>query len=149
MGFGGWGGGADDSEPVNGLFRDATAIRFFGAAQRDFAARLQWAVTADFAAANHAPVVTVHGPAERPVSSGERLQLRAVASDPDQASVALHWWQFAEAGSYPGTVTIDDAGTLAVPADAASGQTIHLIAEASDGGTPMLTGYARVILTVR
>jgi hypothetical protein len=149
MGFGGWGGGADDSEPVNGLFRDATAIRFFGAAQRDFAARLQWAVTADFAAANHAPLVTVHGPAEHLVSPGERVVLRAVASDPDHDPVTLRWWQFAEAGSYSGTVTIDDAGNVAIPADAASGQTIHLIAEVRDQGTPMLTSYARVILTVR
>lgn len=147
--WGGWGGGADNSEPVNGLFRDATAIRFFGAAQRDFAARLQWAVTADYAGANHAPVVALEGPMELLVSPGERVALRAVASDPDHDSVAVDWWHFAEAGSFPGTVAVADDGTLTIPVDAETGQTIHLIAEARDGGSPVLTGYARVILTVR
>jgi len=36
-----------------------------------------------------------------------------------------------------------------VPADAKTGDTIHLIAEVTDSGKPPLTRYARVIVTVR
>jgi hypothetical protein len=38
--------------------------------------------------------------------------------------------------------------TFRVPSDAQPGQTLHLILEASDAGTPSLTGYQRVIVTV-
>ena len=66
--------------------------------------------------------------------------------------MALSWWPFANAGTYPGAVTLqpgaDGTVTLNVPADAQPGQTIHLIAEGHDTGTPMLTGYARVVLTL-
>jgi hypothetical protein len=36
-----------------------------------------------------------------------------------------------------------------VPADAKPGQTIHLILEATDSGTPALTRYQRVVLTIQ
>jgi hypothetical protein len=39
--------------------------------------------------------------------------------------------------------------TLRIPADAAAGQTIHVILEATDSGTPSLTRYQRLIVTVR
>lgn len=38
--------------------------------------------------------------------------------------------------------------SFCVPADARSGETIHLVAEVSDGGTPRLKGYQRVIITI-
>ena len=41
------------------------------------------------------------------------------------------------------------ATTVAVPADARSGDTIHVIAEAVDDAPRPLKSYARVILTVR
>jgi hypothetical protein len=63
------------------------------------------------------------------------------------------WWQDDAAGTYPGDVMIADANvtvtTFRVPQDAAPGQTIHLILEATDDGTPTLTRYQRVIVTVR
>ena len=36
-----------------------------------------------------------------------------------------------------------------VPAEATAGDTIHVVAEAADDGTPPLTRYARVVITVR
>lgn len=36
-----------------------------------------------------------------------------------------------------------------VPGDAAPGQMIHLLLEATDNGTPALTSYQRVIITVK
>jgi hypothetical protein len=38
--------------------------------------------------------------------------------------------------------------SFAVPADAAAGQTIHLILEVADDGSPRLKHYQRVIITV-
>jgi hypothetical protein len=38
--------------------------------------------------------------------------------------------------------------TLQVPTDAAAGQTIHLVLEATDKGTPPLTHYQRVVVSV-
>jgi len=62
-------------------------------------------------------------------------------------------WQDNAAGTYPGDVLVADANatvtTFRVPRDAAPDQTIHLILEATDDGTPTLTRYQRVIVTVR
>jgi len=38
---------------------------------------------------------------------------------------------------------------VTIPKDAVAGQTIHMILEATDNGTPTLTSYQRVIITVR
>jgi hypothetical protein len=38
---------------------------------------------------------------------------------------------------------------MTAPSDARPGQTIHLILEATDDGTPALTSYQRVVATVR
>ena len=54
--------------------------------------------------------------------------------------------------SYPGTVAL--TGTtkknlkVTVPTDARQGQTIHLILAVQDNGTPTLTRYQRVVITV-
>ena len=37
---------------------------------------------------------------------------------------------------------------MRVPADAKAGETIHIIAEATDNGAPPLTRYAHVVVTV-
>jgi folate-dependent phosphoribosylglycinamide formyltransferase PurN len=56
-------------------------------------------------------------------------------------------------GTYSGRVTFSNPNALAtsvqVPADAATGQTIHVVLEATDNGTPVLTHYQRVIIDVR
>jgi hypothetical protein len=66
--------------------------------------------------------------------------------------VSYHWWQYDEVDSYPGKVTIQQPeqgkSSFAVPGDATAGQTIHLILEVADKGTPSLTRYQRVIATV-
>jgi hypothetical protein len=45
--------------------------------------------------------------------------------------------------------TTDGPTTLRIPADAKSGDTIHIIAEATDDGTLPLTRYARAVVTVK
>jgi folate-dependent phosphoribosylglycinamide formyltransferase PurN len=78
--------------------------------------------------------------------------LNGNVSDPDGNSVSIKWWQF-YVGTYPGTVDISNANSakakVTIPKDAVAGQTIHVIIEATDNGTPALTGYQRIIITVR
>ena len=150
--YGGWGGRGGVDVGPNGPDPQYASARFFGAAQRDFAARLAWSVTPTFEDANHEPTVTVEGPLNRSARPGETIRLTASVDDPDGDAVAVTWWQYEEAGTYPGRVEVSDSTVLAtslrVPADAAPGSTIHLILEATDDGTPALTRYQRVIVTV-
>lgn len=131
----------------------ATAYpNFFPAAQRDFAARLKWSVTPLYKNANHQPIVNIEGPLNVLASAGEKIRLNGVASDPDGDAVSVKWWQFG-VGSYPKGVAIASPASaqtqVLIPKDAAPGQTIHLIFEASDNGKPSLTNYQRVIVTIR
>jgi folate-dependent phosphoribosylglycinamide formyltransferase PurN len=78
--------------------------------------------------------------------------LNGVVSDPDKDKVAIKWWQF-QVGTYPGKITIATPNAaqtkVLIPKDAVSGQTIHVILEATDNGSPPLTAYQRVIITVK
>jgi hypothetical protein len=64
----------------------------------------------------------------------------------------VRWWQWRAVGSYPREVALSDPDALvtsiAVPADARPGETIHLVLEATDDGAPPLTRYQRVVVTV-
>ena len=131
----------------------AVNARFFAASQDDFAARLKWSVTAKFSDANHAPKVGVKGPLDVGARAGSTVRLEAIASDPDRNTVKVNWWQYNDAGTYPGDVTFSDpvalTTTFRVPDDAKIGETIHVILEATDNGAPPLTRYQRVIVRVQ
>jgi len=125
---------------------------FTPAAQNGFAARLLWSVTPTYAGANHEPRVTIRGSSRISSRAGETIRLQGAVSDPDGNAVAVRWWQWKDVDSYPGQVTLSNPTALAtnmqIPADAAAGQTIHLILEATDNGSPALTRYQRVIISV-
>jgi len=126
---------------------------FFSQAQRDFAARLKWAVTPKYSNANHEPVVKIEGPLNLRASAGEKIQLYGKVSDPDGDKISIKWWQFQAAGSYSHKVEITNPTAskteIVIPKDAVSGQTIHIILEGTDNGKPAITRYQRVIITVR
>lgn len=125
---------------------------FTPAAQNGFAARLRWSVTRAYAGANHEPDVSVRGTATLSARPGETIRLEGRTSDPDGDAVTVRWWQWQEMGNYSGKVTFSNSTALAtsvqVPTDAARGQTIQLVLEATDNGTPALTRYQRVVVTV-
>jgi hypothetical protein len=127
--------------------------RFFAAAQHDFAARLKWSVTPTYKGANHEPVVKIDGPLATSAPPGQQIRLRGVVTDPDRDTIAVKWWQYRDAGTYPGDVAISNDSsldaTLEIPTDAEAGQTIHVILEATDSGTPSLTRYQRLVVTVQ
>lgn len=81
----------------------ATIWRWRDAYQNDFAARMQWTLTADTTKANHAPVVIVNdsGPGPEPiyvsVEAGSKLNLDASSSyDPDNDELTFAWFHYRE-----------------------------------------------------
>jgi hypothetical protein len=131
----------------------AVTARFFAAAQNDFAARMRWSVTPKFSDANHPPRVTIKGPLDISAHPGSLVSLQGEVSDPDHDTATVTWWQYNDAGTYPGGITFSDPTalktTFRLPDDTRLGQTIHIILEVTDNGTPRLTRYQRVILTVQ
>lgn len=167
--YGGWGGRGTQSQNFSFSMSDTsqqamvTALsstnpnqntypNFFPAAQHDFAARMKWSVTPKYSDANHEPIVKIEGPRHVLASPGETIRLNGKISDPDNHKVSVRWWQF-KVGSYANEVPISNATSqqarVTIPKDAPAGQTIHLILEATDNGTPALTRYQRIIITVR
>ncbi len=130
----------------------AIAARFFGAAENDLAARMLWSVTPNYRDANHPPAVRVKGPLAIFAAPGSTVQLQGEVSDPDHNEVSVRWWQYNDAGTYPGDITLSNPTALKtafhIPEDAKPGQTMDVILEGTDNGTPPLTRYQRVVITV-
>jgi hypothetical protein len=167
--YGGWGGRGTQSSMFSFAMSDTSQQamvsalgsvnenqqaypNFFPAAQNDFAARLKWSVTPKFSDANHEPVVRIEGPLHVLASPGETIRLNGIATDPDNNKVTVRWWHF-KVGTYFNDVSMSNADTfqcgVTIPKDARAGQTLHFILEATDDGTPALTRYQRVVVTVR
>ncbi len=126
--------------------------RWLDAVQNDFAARAEWCVK-DYASANHPPVVKLNKtPLNILAKAGSKVKLDASKTiDPDGDQLAFQWWNYDKAGSYKGNV-IPESKTaktiIRIPDDAKSGDTIHMICEVKDSGTPTFTRYKRVIITI-
>ncbi|MDR0404170.1 MAG: hypothetical protein LBH35_11360 [Treponema sp.] len=119
----------------------------------DFATRMQWTIKGP-GACNHEPTVVVtnnitnNATLDITVASGTSITLTAATSDRDGDSVSLSWWQYEEAGT-AGNVGIPAAGSsITFTATGASGETIHVIAEATDNATLPLTSWQRVVVTI-
>jgi hypothetical protein len=151
----------------------ATIWRWREAFQNAFAARMDWTI-ADYRHANHNPIVEVNGEQGTAAIMIETNVGKAVvldaskSSDPDGHGLHYAWFHYPEAGSAGGSlagVTIAGADTskatvtptaacrplwLPIPGrDRCSGTGIaHIIVAVSDEGTPKLTAYRRVVLTV-
>ena len=154
--FGGWAGNGLSNATRQG---SGTAARspaqgpnFTPAAQNGFAARMKWSVTPKRSDANHEPRVGIRGNSRISARPGETIRLQGVTSDPDGNTVVAKWWQWKDVGTYPGQILLSNPTSLAasmqVPADAIAGQTIHLILEATDNGTPALTRYQRIVVSI-
>jgi len=127
--------------------------RWLPAMQNDMLARSNWQF-ADYAHANHPPVVFIpKGQQNISAAPGELVNLSGKAADPDGNQLSIQWWQYLEAGTYPKNVQIQNSNSLnaslVMPADAVSGQTIHVILQATDDGQPPLTRYQRVVITCK
>ena len=126
--------------------------RWIEALQKDFASRADWCVKS-YEEANHPPVVKLNHTVDLWAKPGETVKLSAKGtSDPDGDSLNIRWWQYTEADTYQGTVEIKGSAkknaSFKVPGDAGSANTIHIICEVTDSGTPQLTRYQRVFVKI-
>lgn len=118
--------------------------------QNDFAARMEWA-TKPYRQANHPPVIVMDQPDAINVQSGKHFGLGAHATDPDGDSLTYYWFQYPEAGTYKGKIDIgaeDMRGIYAAAPKVDKPETIHIILRVTDKGTPPLSRYKRVVVTV-
>jgi hypothetical protein len=167
--YGGWGGRFVQSKTNRRLWQDGSNVtdynffdkkqdaefpqsRWVEAMQNDFAARADWCVK-NYGDANHPPIVQLNSARNLSAAPGGLVRLSATAKDPDGNGLTYRWWQYVEVGSYPGEVQIQQSenkdASFVVPLDAKTGNTIHIIVEVKDSGSPQLTRYQRVIVTVR
>jgi hypothetical protein len=129
-----------------------TIWRWRAAIQNDFAARMDWTLRAR-GDANHAPVPALRHANTLTVKSGSRLVLDATGStDPDGDSLSFRWYHYPEAGSWKTPIKLEHADNLHrrgfVAPTVARPETAHFILEVTDKGTPALTRYQRVIVTL-
>ena len=138
----------------------ATIWRWRSAFQNDFRARMDWTVSPQRDGANHPPVAALHHPRELTVKPGDRVRLSAAgSSDPDGDPLAYQWMHLPE----PGTFTLssgrtalplviehatDRDATFIAPVKFGRAGTAHVILSVTDAGTPPLTRYQRVLVTV-
>jgi hypothetical protein len=148
----------------------ATIWRWRDAFQNDFAARMDWTVK-DYNHANHSPSVVVNGQAgtgvvEIAMTTGQTVALDASGTtDPNHQSLAYRWFLYPEAGltgTHGADVSLTGAdGPLAkITADSAcrpvwlpnlpcrDSGVMHIILAVTNSGSPPLTSYRRVIVTV-
>src|ERR1043165_7495909 len=164
--WGGWGGRyehvarglwSDTTDRVLGVdgqwyqTNEATVWRWREAYQNDFEARMDWNVK-PWAEANHPPRVSVAGALRRTVIAGQRVDLDASAStDPDNNALAWKWWLYAEPSRWTSELAIDGATTARasfIAPEVAAPTDLHIMLELTDDGSPRLTRYARIIVTV-
>jgi len=137
----------------------ATIWRWRSAYQNDFAARMDWTVKA-YAEANHPPVARLKHANQLSVKTGERVSLSAEgSSDPDGNPLSYEWFHYGE----PGTLLLSSARTAAplrieeantidawfIAPKVARPETLHIILAVTDRGTPPLTRYQRLVISVQ
>jgi hypothetical protein len=139
-----------------------TIWRWREAYQLDFAARMDWTIL-PVEKANHPPVARLDHANLLTAKPGERISLSAKNSvDPDGNALSFKWFYYYEAGTFP--VSSATSGQpieirnfdqqeawFEVPANrvmAPGTGKIHIILAVTDHGSPRLTRYQRVIVTV-
>lgn len=138
----------------------ATIWRWRTAYQNDFAARMDWTVL-PFADANHPPVPRLAHPEQLTARPGERVDLSAVGStDPDGDTLSYEWFYYPEPGTLATSTSRSGAPVRIEGADQPTASftvpssqvlrngTMHIVLAVTDDGSPRLTRYRRVIVTV-
>lgn len=158
-----WSDAEDEVLGLDGSWQtsnQATIWRWRSAYQNDFAARMDWTVK-PLAEANHPPVPRLGHPERLTAKPGERVRLSAEGSaDPDGDALSFEWFYYPE----PGTLSTSSGSTGAPVriegADQANASfvvptervfrtgTMHVILAVTDRGSPRLTRYKRVVVSV-
>lgn len=160
--LGGWGGRAvvksgnwfeDALDEAGPSPKHSALYRWTIAAQKDYAARMDWGMAADYTGANHHPIVKVTGGNKKSVAGGATVTLDAAeSSDPDGNGLSFKWWQYHEADSASAKVTIANATAktgASFTAPSEPGKEVHIILEVTDDGKPPMTRYQRVYVSIK
>lgn len=130
--------------------------------QNDFAARMDWTIK-PYDNANHPPKVKLTHKKNLVAKKGDKILLSALGSkDPDGDALSYHWFFYEEAGTFsvssarsgqPLTIQNFDQpeAWFTVPKSRIGGSgkgTMHIILAVTDHGSPRLTRYERVIVTI-
>ncbi len=139
-----------------------TIWRWREAYQNDFAARMDWTIL-PVEKANHPPFVKLSQDGKLTARPGERIKLNAQdSSDPDGDALSFKWFCYTEAGTlgvssatsgHPIEIKNYDQpeAWFDVPFNRVMPPgtgTIHIILAVTDHGSPRLTRYQRIIVTV-
>lgn len=158
-----WTDALDEVRGIDGRWHTdnrATVWRWRPEFQHDFSARMDWSVTPAYDDANHPPVPKLGHPRELRVKPGGRLELSAAGtSDPDGDTLSYRWQHYPEPGTFtfasgrsarPLKIEGSDQpeATFVAPDKFGRAGTAHVILAVTDSGSPPLTRYERVIVTV-
>lgn len=131
--------------------KDEVLPSFVAPVQSNFAARMSWCTTSDYAACNHEPVIK--GRLNLTAKAGEEILLKTQVTDPDGDGLSLSWRQYKCYKAYQGDVPLMDGGQaiarVRIPEDAQEGDQIHFVLTALDDGMPRMTSYLRTVITIR
>ena len=112
---------------------------------------MDWCIKS-YEEANHPPVPVLTHPDKFSVKSGEGFSLDAFNStDPDGDNLSFLWFSYPEAGTYETEIPISAEnahGVYITAPEVEQEVTIHFILKLSDKGTPSISRYKRVIVTV-
>ena len=148
-----------DPESGETLHGDYVPVwRWRPAMYADFICRMDWCVK-PFKEANHHPVAAFNGDKSDPSCASRRWLARNWNSTPPPAPIptatnsSYSWWQYEEAGTYPGRVFIERADAakakVHIPTGA-GGKQIHVILEVRDKNPiASLRDYRRVVVDVQ
>ena len=155
---------APDGTIVSG--NKVTVARWRDAFQNDFAARMQWTVSENYAAANHNPIPILNEtegqePLIIKACPGEEVSLSAEGTkDPDGDELTLRWFWYNEAGGLysPSLKLSNETGKTtevtvprwkqATALELPEFIEFHVILEVTDDGTPQLTRYRRAVIKI-
>ena len=158
-----WADAEDEVLGVDGKWHTGnkeTIWRWRSAYQNDFVARMDWSITTNYSSANHPPVVKLKHANQLTAKPGDVVKLSAEGStDPDGNGLSYQWSYYPE----PGTFTVSTGRTgmpieianadqmnasFTVPTKFGRAGALHIILAVTDNGSPALTRYQRIIITV-
>ncbi len=151
-----------DTVEVDGVAftsNQATIWRWRRHFQHDFAARMDWTVTAAYEGANHNPVAVLNDDTTKEVlklqaSPGDTVTLSCAGSDdPDGDKVSSQWLLYHEVDMFAAAASLSETSgattELRIPErDVAVGTDVHVVLTVEDDGDPALVAYRRAIVTV-
>lgn len=123
--------------------------------QHDFAARMDWCITENYKQANHNPIAVVNGNDSKDIlfvtaCSNNKIFLSSKGTtDPDNDIVKVNWWIYQEAGNIQNARLCPHGDDVVVDlSEVEGGDKLHVIMQVTDEGTPSLTSYRRIIISL-